>query len=291
MTESTPVGSGDRLSFTVFLALAVHALVIFGISFKINSGQKVAPTLNITLATHKSKVEPEKADFLAQFDQQASGTSEKVKELSTLKQAKIADIDIQDITPLEQQRATDATRKDIQLLSSTTTQERKTYKPKKTNMQEETEAKTGDNEDTPWVNPEIASLKAKLDRLKEIEAKRPRMHRLTSVATKSSEDAMYLNNWAQKIETVGNNNFPEAALRDAIFGKLRLSVIIDPKGFVENIEILQSSGHPILDDSAIQIVKLASPFDRFPPAIKKNWDKMEIIRTWRFDITGLSTAK
>jgi protein TonB len=68
-----------------------------------------------------------------------------------------------------------------------------------------------------------------------------------------------------------------------------MSVLLRPDGSVEMIEVLQSSGHQILDDAALQIVKLSSPFPRFPKEITRNADKLEIIRTWRFEITGLST--
>jgi TonB family C-terminal domain len=90
---------------------------------------------------------------------------------------------------------------------------------------------------------------------------------------------------------VGNSNFPEEALDKAIFGYLRMAVLVNRDGTVENIEILQSSGHRILDDAAQQIVRLAAPFSRFPPEIQKNADQLEIIRTWKFEITGLSTTQ
>ena len=285
------VGSGDRLSFTLFLALALHALVIFGVSFKIDSGQKIAPTLNITLATHKSRKEPEKADFLAQFDQQASGTADTVQELTTQTPAEINDLHIREVNPVPTQKASTENTSNRQLVTTLSEQQQEALKVDDPNQATTSKAQEGELVEAPVMNPEIASLKAKLDRLKQDLAKQPRIRRLTSVSTKASYDAEYLNQWAQKIEKVGNENFPDAALRDGIFGHLRLSVLILPEGTVDKIEILQSSGHPILDNSAIQIVKLASPFARFPPEIRKNTDKLEIIRTWRFEISGLSTTR
>ena len=58
--------AGDRLTFTVFVALAFHALLIFGVAFTFNPDSSQMPTLEITLANHKSATEPDKADFLAQ---------------------------------------------------------------------------------------------------------------------------------------------------------------------------------------------------------------------------------
>jgi protein TonB len=59
---------------------------------------------------------------------------------------------------------------------------------------------------------------------------------------------------------------------------------------VEEVVILESSGERILDDAAQQIVRLAAPFAPFPSEIRREADRLEIIRTWRFEMTGFSTA-
>jgi len=66
-------------------------------------------------------------------------------------------------------------------------------------------------------------------------------------------------------------------------GKLRLLVALRPDGSVENIEILRSSGHRELDEGAIRIVQLAAPFQSFPVEMRKEVDRLEIIRTWKFE--------
>lgn len=55
-----------------------------------------------------------------------------------------------------------------------------------------------------------------------------------------------------------------------------------PNGYVDGIEVLQSSGVRILDDAAMRIVRLAEPFQTFPPELADEVDKLEIIRTWQF---------
>ncbi|WP_185233489.1 energy transducer TonB [Teredinibacter franksiae] len=283
--------SGDRLSFTFFIAAAVHAMVIFGLGFSIESGQKIAPTLNITLATHSDERAPEKADFLAQHNQQASGTIDIVKEITSRTQAEIADTNVRDVNPIAQQKASSKSQSNTQLLSTTRPQETRVLKQKNPEKTVNREEKQGQEVDTPLVNLELASLQAHLDKLKQAEAKKPRVRRLISVSTRAAHDAIYLNNWEEKIELIGNKNFPAEAVAKEIFGNLRLAVLINRTGGVENIEILQSSGHKLLDDAALQIVRLAAPFDRFPPEIRKTADQLEIIRTWRFEITGLRTSK
>ncbi len=290
MNHEEAVNSNDRLSFTLFMAAAFHALLIFGVTFKINSGNTIAPSLNITLATHQSQIQPEKADFLAQINQEASGTADEVKDLSTMQLAEIEDVNIRDTYQAAQKKSSIQSEFLQQQITTVSSQQQKALKQKEQEESKESEKSEGQESEVPWSNPEIASLRAKLDKLKQDLAKQPRIRRLTSVSTKASYDAEYLYNWSQKIEAIGNKNFPKEALEKEIFGNLRLSVIIYPNGTIKSIEVLQSSGHSILDKSAIQIVRLSSPFAPFPKEIRKNTDQLEIIRTWQFEITGLSTG-
>ncbi|SVE45157.1 uncharacterized protein METZ01_LOCUS498011, partial [marine metagenome] len=129
---------------------------------------------------------------------------------------------------------------------------------------------------------EIASLEAKLDQQQQIYAKRPRIKRLTSLSTASSADAFYLNSWRRKIETIGNLNYPKEARKRRLYGSLRLMVAITPDGALKEVELLESSGHKTLDDAAIRIVRLSSPFAPFPDELRQTTDILEIIRTWQF---------
>ena len=49
-----------------------------------------------------------------------------------------------------------------------------------------------------------------------------------------------------------------------------------------NVELLESSGHDVLDQAAIRIVKLSAPFAPFPDELRQTTDVLEIIRTWQF---------
>ncbi|HRF87625.1 MAG TPA: energy transducer TonB, partial [Pseudomonadales bacterium] len=75
----------------------------------------------------------------------------------------------------------------------------------------------------------------------------------------------------------------QEARRKKIYGQLRLVVSLLPDGSIHNIEILQSSGQRILDDAAIRIVRMAAPFAPFPHELRKDVDRLEIIRTWKFE--------
>lgn len=282
--------SGERLSFTVFLAVAVHAVLILGVTFTVNRTAKPAPTLNITLATHQSQHEPDKADFLAQYNQEASGTIADTLEQTTQETSEVVAPNINEITPVPQQKTLVATISQQEFLTATTS-DTAINQPLDAEAAETQEFREAQLEDTPLLNPEIASLRAKLDLLQQEFARRPRIRRMTSVATRSSIDAEYLNRWTQKVELMGNQNFPKAALENQIFGSLRLSVIINSDGSVDKVEVLKPSGHPILDQAALQIIRMAGPFDPFPPEIRQSADQLDIIRTWRFELTGLRTGE
>lgn len=283
--------STDRLNFTLFLAAAIHAVIILGVTFTLNSGSKVAPTLNITLATHKAKNAPEEADFLAQHNQEASGTEKEAKELTTNKKAEFIDVNINDVNPLPQQKSSQQQIEQTHIITTTDKSFTETNLSDSNDQKEKQNQKEGETKQDVVFSTEYKSLSAKLDKLKQTLASEPRIRRYTSVSSKASIDAEYLHNWAEKIEIIGNRNFPEEALRQGIAGNLRLSVLLKPNGSIEKIEILQSSGFPVLDNAAIQIVQSASPFEPFPQEIRKEADFMEIIRTLKFEITGLVTSQ
>lgn len=285
------VDTADRLSFTFFLAIALHAFLILGFSFKLPDHSNTSQTIEITLATHKSLRAPENADFLAQHNQEASGTLDEAKQLTTERQAEFADSQVREVNPVPQQQAASVKKISEQQLLSTKAENTRTTQVK-VNLDdvEKSEAVEGLAEDQPVAFTEIASLQAKLDKQRQEYAKRPRVRTLTSVSTKESFDAKYLHEWGVKIEQVGNRNYPKEALSRHITGNLRLSVVINPDGTIYEIKVLQSSGQRLLDDAARQIVRLSAPFASFPPEIRKQADRLQIIRTWNFEITGKGSA-
>lgn len=81
---------------------------------------------------------------------------------------------------------------------------------------------------------------------------------------------------------MGNLNYPERIRRENLTGRLRVLVALNPDGSVKEAQILKSSGHPVLDEAALEIVRLAAPFAPFPRSIRERTDILEIIRTWQF---------
>lgn len=289
-TEPTStVSSGDRLSFTIFLAAALHGLLIFGIAFKLSAPNESAPSVTVTLATHASSEEPDNADFIAQANQIGSGSLEEAKQITTGQLSPFSNDTITETQLLDESRKAVQDTPQRDLLSSTKSSTKINSKPTDADTVENKEGK--DSRDVQALSKEIASLNAKLDRQRQEYAKRPRERVLTSVSTKASRDAAYLNNWTQKVESIGNQNFPREAISQRITGDLRLQTIIKWDGSLIKAEVIKSSGHRILDDAALQIIHRAVPFLPFPPEIRKDTDQLVIIRTWHFEINGLSTSQ
>lgn len=96
--------------------------------------------------------------------------------------------------------------------------------------------------------------------------------------------------WSRKVEQVGNANYPQQALIQGITGQLRMSVTLNANGTIRDLELSESSGISILDQAALQIIRLAAPFDPIPASVREKYDQLQIIRTWSFEIDGLSTS-
>jgi periplasmic protein TonB len=289
-TTLSSAASGDRLSFTIFIAIAIHGLLIFGLGFESSKPKESAPSVTVTLATRSSIEKPKQADFTAQSNQLGSGTESEAKEITT------------DVIPppFESERINDTLineqhKKAIVEPDNTsvvTTQVSDITTNSEHLRDEEPQATNGiDALDINALSTQIASLKAKLAVQRQTLANKPRERVLTSVSTLASAEAGYLNEWTQKIEAIGNQNFPKEALQNKLTGQLRLEVVIKHDGTIYEINLKQSSGQKIFDESAQQIVRQASPFSPFPPDIRQDYEHLVIIRTWHFNISGLHTSQ
>ncbi len=94
--------------------------------------------------------------------------------------------------------------------------------------------------------------------------------------------AWYKEDWRKKIERIGSLNYPDEARRQKLYGSLRLLVSINRDGTIYEVQVLESSGEPILDQAAQRIVRLAAPYAPFSGDLA-DIDRLEIIRTWRFE--------
>ena len=129
-------------------------------------------------------------------------------------------------------------------------------------------------------NLEMARLSAEIDRRQDLYARRPK-RKFISASTREYEYATYMRAWVEKVERVGNLNYPAAARRQGLTGLVLMTVSVRRDGSVEGVLINSSSGHTVLDAAAIRIVHLAEPFPPLPKG-KDEVDILDITRTFRF---------
>ncbi|MET0067749.1 MAG: energy transducer TonB [Candidatus Thiodiazotropha sp.] len=274
--------STDMLGLGLFIATALHAFMILGITFKPTDPAKPEfRQQSLEVMVVRRLAEPpkpdEEADFLAQTSQTGGGEeTERVK-------PQIAEAPLPSAPP---QPRPVAKRPQEQPRTPSLTAE---------TSKQQVRAEPPPNTPPPPLpsarqllaskNLEIARLTAELERKTQAYAKMPKRKSI-SASTKEYKYAAYLDAWRRKVERIGNLNYPDQARRDKLYGNLVLHVAVKSDGSVEQIRVLHSSGHQLLDDAAIRIVRLAAPFSPFPQEIREETDILDITRTWQFLRSG-----
>jgi protein TonB len=126
----------------------------------------------------------------------------------------------------------------------------------------------------------IARIEGQIARQLEEYNQRPRK-KFIGARVEEYRFAQYVEDWRQKIERIGNLNYPAAA-KGRLYGSLVLTVIIKANGDLDRVEISRSSGQSLLDEAARRIVQMAAPYAAFPESIRRDTDVLEITRTWTF---------
>lgn len=283
----------DRLGFTLFISIVLNAVIILGISFDMSDkdpNPTMLPTLDITLVPTRSDKAPDKADFLAQNNQDAGGDVDEVLKPQTTDPAIASTADDSGspfyIPKLEAQPEPENTNQEILTVAKS---DRTVYtKPKDPLKTPETDSPTA--VELIDRSKEIAKLSAELSDQMQAYAKRPK-RKFISASAKEYKYASYIAEWQRKIEKIGSLNFPDEAKRRNLYGDLLLVVALNANGTIHEINIQRSSGYKLLDDAALHIVRLAAPFSPFPENIRKETDILYISRTWQFLPGGRSALR
>jgi len=73
--------------------------------------------------------------------------------------------------------------------------------------------------------------------------------------------------------------YPEEARQVGMGGELMLIFTLNRAGTLTNIQLVETSGFPVLDNEALRAVKTAAPFDPFPPQMgDEPWNISAIFR-------------
>jgi protein TonB len=255
------------MPYALGIALAAHAVLILGLSFTAPDGvdKPMTPPLQIVLTTADlPDEEADDPDYLGRKDQRGGGNTtddvapviESADELVNPFEAEADGVDPEP-TP-----ATGSDNRD--LVSSRDSNEEK--------------AILDAEQERPALSP---GSRQELTLTPVARARDPR-ERFLSVNTRQTLFADYLASWKNKVERVGTLNFPDAARRLQMEGSPVLEIVLRADGSIAEITVRESSGEPALDEAAVRILRLASPFDAFPRELREHYSTLRFAYEWRF---------
>ena len=286
--SSPKISSNDRLCFTLFLAIALHVTLIIGLGFDIYDGNKASPSIEVTLSRSPSQTAPEHADYMAEDNQLGGGLLTDAALPSVTQLSEHVSQETTNTTP--EAPAPSQREQHPQQTAVVTTQaqaEQSALNLSENASQQKKLAQLREEISLQEQSMGLVSRDARLDIFEQLLTKE-RTLKVNSLATLKTRDAFYVKQWIDKIERVGRLNYPNEALRKNIEGKLRLKVILLADGSIRELRVTQSSGHQVLDDAAINIVRRAGTFPPFSAKMKKHYDQLEITRVWQFTKDGKS---
>lgn len=276
---SRAVSPRDRLTGTLLLSLIGYAVLVLGVGFTLNKAAPVSPTLDVILSPTSSPQKPEAADFLAQANNQGGGESNSAQrpkddQISQLPQTNPGDAPIAlkaQKTPPEP----DAVQRTVvtQSHSERAVSRAQEQKPN-------TPDELPEGQELIEQSLALAKLANEFNQKQALQAKKTR-HKYITASTREYAYAQYMSAWVKKVERVGNANYPQQASTRQISGQLILTVAIRKNGQIEGITVVKSSGNRMLDQAAVDIVRLAEPFAVLPDT-PENPSVLYITRTWQF---------
>jgi protein TonB len=265
------------------ISLLVHAFVIFGLTFTVpdlRHLQNMTPPLDVVLVNAKSQARPSRADALAQHNLDGGGNTDTKQRATSPLPAVTRDtqtIELQQakkrVAELEREARRLLTRSGASQIDSTAAKPAPQPTPEK--------APAVDGTELMQRSLAIARLEAQINKDWNAYQERPR-RKFVGARTQEYRYARYIEDWRQKIERIGELNYPQAARDQRIYGSLMATVSIRADGSLEKIQIDRSSGNKVLDDATVQIVKMAAPYAALPPDIARDTDILHITRTWTF---------
>ena len=267
----------NKIGATFVFSLLVHGLLLFGIGVGYVATRPALPTLDVTLVNVANSEAPDKADFLAQANNKGGGESDKSQRPSQ-PYSGLLPLPSQGTAPQPVTAATPVPQQATEQRMLTTTGPAN-FSVSSDNAKDARD--TQDTADEARVAQEAAQLAAELRQASQAYAKRPHK-KFISANTKEYAYAAYMRGWVDRIERVGNLNYPQQARDQHLHGDVILTVGLNRDGGIHDIDVTKSSGYDVIDKAAIAIVKLSAPFPPLPPDSKEKVDILYITRTWEF---------
>lgn len=279
----------DRLPPMLFLAALVHGILIIGITFNaiIDNSPSEAISLEVTIVAdpERNVLEPERAEYLAQASQEGAGTTTEQARPGAHAESPVPIDNPGDELGDSSDTATFVDETSDQVLTTVADRNLTVLdQPRELPTPDGTTAaamEAGVELTLPLPREDIAELDIHDDTPREL---------VTSVNTRQSDIAPYLDRWKRKIETTGIDYLPEHGLVDGVSGSPTLEVTISASGQLEEVVVRRTSGSKILDRAALEILRRAAPFDPFPEVVRLNYDSLRFAYKWRFSYAGMQST-
>ncbi|MGH8221141.1 MAG: energy transducer TonB family protein [Steroidobacteraceae bacterium] len=268
----------DRLVMTIFLAAVLHGIVILGITFGSGAPAKdPAPGLEVLLVSDEvpAAARNDSAAYLAQRTQLGSGNTDRSVPLRNRASsgALAAHKGFEDGVSFTAKSGASGEDEE-RVLTSTSPQPDILYVGA---------ADAGTAGERPIAIAGSDGEPGPDEDTGAVELRGP--HRDDLWVTPDSREstlAPYLDHWRRRVERIGTLNYPIAARQAGPRASPVLEVQIGANGRLESAQVRRSSGDAELDHAALEILKLASPFDAFPPELARKYHALRFAYEWQF---------
>ena len=276
--ESTALAQ-RRFSLALGASLFLHA-VLLSIHFELPQALNKATerALDVILVNSKSASRPVKAQARGQANLDGGGNTDEDRRAKTPLPVTKERRDGSDLVEA-QQRAAALEAEQQKLMTGLRSEKSVSVDPKRVEPSPQT-APSVSGRDLAAHALAVARLEGQIARNLEEYNQRPR-RKFIGARVEEYRFAQYVEDWRQKVERIGNLNYPEMA-KGRLYGSLVLTAVIRSDGSLDRVEINRPSGHRVLDDAARRIVQMAAPYATFPESIRRDTDIVEITRTWTF---------
>ena len=286
----------ERFVTTLFISMVLHTFFILGTYFKAPNPAQFKSNkngLDVVLVNSKSAERPRDPKVLAQANVDGGGnTDENRRAKSPLPTLEDKVMELEE-TAAQLARAAQLPTSDSKKIL-TAPQSSQRAQVSQTDALSSSDSAAEDNVQnflnplqSPLINQvlqrtrQISHLEAQISKDFQAYQQRPK-RKFVGASAAEYKFAGYVEDWRQRIEEVGNQNYPEAARQNSLYGSLLITVAVRLDGSLENVEIIRSSGNKVLDAAAMHIVELAAPFSAFPLGLRNEADVLHITRTWTF---------
>lgn len=274
-----PSPAQRRLRVALIVSLVLHG-VLLSIHFKLPQALNKATerALDVILVNSRSAAKPQHAQAKGQVNLDGGGNTDEDRRIKTPLPVAPRTQEGNDL--VEAKKRISQLEAQQQSILTQVRNDKRVASDARQNAPDSQTQPTTRGFDLVNASLDLARLEGQISRNLEEYNKRPRRKNI-GARVEEYRFAQYVEDWRQKVERIGNLNYPEAA-RGRLYGSLVLTVVIRADGRLERVDVDRSSGHKILDDAAKRIVQMAAPFAAFPEAIRRDTDIIEVSRTWSF---------